>query len=190
MIKIDRYTKVYDGETVRAKMQEHNTAVDVFEDAMKWLQEATADKLDKKATKAILTKWETEYASGHEEVRYLDNGYGWRIYMGDYQYRDEKAITIEVCKREDYSNGEPHLVPLKDFYNGSFSYPKGSTWREVWEHIDPYWKPKKYDYRYTDLIKISERLQALVDTVKNLESESNENYNNKNWYYEMFLEDR
>ena len=117
---------------VKAELLHHNECVDAWTDAMEWLENAVKDKLDKKATKAILTKWQTEYTSGHRQEKDLGNGLGWEIYMGQSPYDNEcNMIYLNACDVEYYSNGQKFLKPVRDFYTGQFEYPKGATWKEV-----------------------------------------------------------
>lgn len=168
---------------VKAELLHHNECVDAWNDAMKWLEDTVKDKLDKKATKAILTKWQTEYTSGHRQEKDLGNGLGWEIYMGQSPYSNEcNMIWLNACDVEYYSNGEKYLKPVKDFYTGQFEYPKGATWGEVLDAIHKYVLPQKYQIDDYYLERTHDNLADLLKTMKELEHFDNEHYKKAGYY--------
>ena len=168
---------------VKAELLHHNECVDAWNDAMKWLEDTVKNKLDKKATKAILTKWQTEYTSGHRQEKDLGNGLGWEIYMGQSPYSNEcNMIWLNACDVEYYSNGKKFLKPVRDFYTGQFEYPKGATWAEVLEAIHKYVLPQKYQIDDYYLERTHDNLADLLKTMKELEHFDNEHYKTAGYY--------
>ena len=168
---------------VKAELLHHNDCVDAWNDAMKWLEEATKDKLDKKATKAILTKWQTEYTSGHCQEKDLGNGLGWEIRIGQSPYDNEcNMIYLNACDVEYYSNGQKFLKPVKDFYTGQFEYHKGATWKEVLEAIHKYALPQKYQVDDYYLERTHDNLENVIKEMQELEYYDNEHYKTAGYY--------
>lgn len=183
MIKLDKYTRVRSVEDVRAELEEFNRCVDVLRDAMTWLEEATKDKLDKRATVAILDKINTEYRSYHCKEREL-GAYKWSITMTD-GYRDDKRIDITLYKKNEHG----YYSEVRNFDYTNYSYPKGATWAEVWDEINKYVKPH---YKTIDEDKMQvyhDKLQAMVEDLKELEAESDRIYKEEYWYLEKFLKE-
>ena len=183
MIEVNKFMRLRKVEDVVKDLEHYNKCVDAWSDAFEWLKEVTKDKRDKKATKAILTKWQTEYRSGHMEQRDLGNGMGWEIYISDDPYHKEKnCIYVNACDVAHYSNGEKYLRPVKDFYTGMFSYDKGSTWQEVLDTITKYVLPKHVTID-TNKIQIMHRgLSRLKEAVDYLEELDNKYYNENGAY--------
>ena len=176
-------TKIKTIAEVKAEIQHHNDCVDAWQDAFKWLEEATKDKRDKKATKAILTKWTTQYTSGHCEERDLGNGLGWNIIMGQSPYdSDCNMIYLNACDVEYYSNGDKYLKPVRDFYTGQFEYPKGATWQEVIDAITKYTLPQKWTYTDDDLEDFHDNLVAIVEGLQDMNNADWTFYKNNGWY--------
>lgn len=168
---------------VKAEIQHHNDCVDAWHDAFNWLEEATKDKRDKKATKAILTKWTTEYTSGHCEERDLGNGLGWSIIMGQSPYDSNcNMIYLNACDVEYYSNGDKYLKPVRDFYTGQFEYPKGATWQEVIDAITKYTLPGKWTYTNDDLEDFHDNLVAIVEGLQDMNNADYTFYKDNGWY--------
>lgn len=168
---------------VKAELLHHNECVDAWTDAMEWLENAVKDKLDKKATKAILTKWQTEYTSGHRQEKDLGNGLGWEIYMGQSPYDNEcNMIYLNVCDVEYYSNGQKFLNPVRNFYTGQFEYPKGATWAEVLDAIHKYVLPQKYQIDDYYLERTHENLQNIIKEMQELEYYDNRYYKTAGYY--------
>lgn len=187
MIEIDdRFTNVRDIKDVAEEIGKRNECVDVYYKALAWLREATKNKLDKKATKAILTKHKTEYNEWHSEERDLGNGYGWRITMGDSRYNDRKTISIDVCKVVEH-DGKPYLEAISGMDWGDFSYESGSTWGEVIEVIDNWAKPKKQIFNFQDAYEIHKKLTWILDELRKMEEDSNKHHKECGWYYTKFL---
>ena len=168
---------------VKAELLHHNECVDAWADAMEWLENAVKDKLNKKATKAILTKWQTEYTSGHRQEKDLGNGLGWEIYMRQSPYDNEcNMIYLNACDVEYYSNGQKFLKPVRDFYTGQFEYPKGATWAEVLDAIHKYVLPQKYQIDDYYLERTHENLQNIIKEMRELEHYDNEHYKTAGYY--------
>lgn len=168
---------------VKAELLRHNECVDAWTDAMEWLEEATKNKRDKKATKAILTKWQTEYTSGHRQEKDLGNGLGWEISMGQSPYDSEcNMIYLNACDVEYYSNGQKFLKPVSNFYTGQFEYPKGATWQEVIDSIRKYVPPQKYQIDDYYLERTHENLQNIIKEMRELEHYDNEHYETAGYY--------
>lgn len=168
---------------VKVELLHHNECVDAWEDAMNWLTEATKDKLDKKATKSILTKWQSEYTSGHRQEKDLGNGLGWEIYMGQSPYNSEcNMIYLNACDVKYYSNGQKFLKPVRDFYTGQFEYPKGATWKEVLETIYEYVLPQKYQIDDYYLERTHENLENVIKEMRELEHYDNQHYKTAGYY--------
>lgn len=183
-MKLTDRTNIKTVADVKAGMLRHNELVKAWDDAMNWLTDVTKDKLDKKATKAILTKWQTEFTSGHCEQRYLNNGYGWEIMMGDSPYKTNECnmIFINACEESSYTNGERYLKPAKDFYTGRFEYPKGATWSEVLECIHKYAAPKSYQIDDYYLERTHDNLENIVKEMRELEHYDWEHYKTNGYY--------
>ena len=183
-MEISYRTEIKTVEEVKKELDQHNKYVDVWEDAMAWLTEVTKDKLDKKATKSILDKWETTTTSGHNKKKYINEELGWEIYMGDSPYDSKNCnmIYINVCTVEYYTTGERYLNPVKNFYTGQFEYPKGSTWAEVFEVIHKYVQPKKFEFDDYCLERVWRGLSYVVKELQELESFDN-TYNKHKGYY-------
>lgn len=189
MITFNRYTRVKSATEVAEKLAEKNAAADAWAQAFAWLKKATAGKLEKKATQAILEKHENGNYSWHAQTEHIGNGYGWSITLGDYRYGyegREKEITITICKESPYD--ATRLQELRG-YNYTYSFAKGATWREVLESIEKYANPKKASYSTDELEKIHATFCDMVKRVQELEAKSNENEKQNNYYYELFLED-
>ena len=183
MINITNHTSIKTSEEVMAELDHYNKCVDAWLDAFEWLKEATKDKLDKKATKAILTKWQTEYTSGHRQEKYLGNGMGWEIYIGDSPYKHEcNMIYINACDDSEYSNGERYLKPVKDFYTGMFEYEKGATWQEVLDAITRYRLPQKVTFDEETIKDWHDRLGDIIRMAQFLEHLNDSNYKAYGWY--------
>ena len=183
MYNIHYNTKIKTVAEVEAELDHRNRCVDAWLDAFEWLKEATKDKLDKKATKAILTKWQTEYTSGHMEEKDLGNGLGWQIHMGQSPYKSEcNMIYVNACDVDYYSNGNKFLRPVKDFYTGQFEYPKGATWREVLEAITKYTLPQKVTYTMDDLEDFHDNLVAIVEGLQDMNNADYTYYKDNGWY--------
>lgn len=183
MIKLDKYTRVRSVEDVCAELEEFNKCVDILRDAMTWLEEATKDKLDKKATRAILDRVSTEYRDYYHKEKKLGD-YKWSITMTDSYHPEDKNINITIYKKSDYGYSE-----VKNFYCSEFRYPKGSTWAEVWENINRYAKPH-YNIIDEDAMQVyHDKLVAMLEELKELEAENDRNYKNNHWYYTQFLKE-
>lgn len=167
---------------VKAELQQRNAYVNAWYDAFTWLEEVTKDKRDKKATKAILTKWTTQYTSGHREERDLGDGVGWEIYMGTSPYDDNcNMIWLNACDVEYYSNGDKYLKPARNFYTGQFEYPKGATWQEVIDAITKYTLPQKVTFTDDDLKDWHDRLTDIVRLLQFTEDLDWKHYKETNW---------
>lgn len=184
MMNITTRTEIKTVEEVMAELDHRNKCVDAWNDAFEWLKETVRDKLNKKATKAILTKWQTEYTSGHRQEKDLGNGMGWEIYMGESPYHtgERNMIWLNACDVDYYSNGVKFLKPVKDFYTGQFEYDKGATWQEVLDAITKYTLPQKVVYDEKLVKEWHDRLQDLVRLMGFTEHLEEECYMNNNWY--------
>ena len=185
MITVDKCTEIKSVEEIKQEIDEFNSGVEAYNAAIKWLKEATKNKMNSKATKAILPKWETEYRSGYEATGSLGNGYGWSITMGDSGYHTpgrEKCINIKACKEEKYSNGKPVLVEIENFYCGKTTYAKGATWAEVHGEIERFVKPQKKTYTMQELQEWHDIAQAAVDKIREIENYDDQVYKERGFY--------
>lgn len=189
MLKFDRYTSIRSAKEVAAALEQKNAAADAWAQALAWLKEATADKLDKKATQAIFEKHTNSTGwTWRAQTAHIGNGYGWSITLGDYRYATEgreKEINITICREDSYD--KKYLRELAG-YDYRYGFAKGATWREVIENIEKYANPKKASYSAAQLEKIRALFADVVERVQKLEEQGRENEKENNFYYELFIE--
>lgn len=173
MLKIDTYTRLNGTDYILEQTDRHNKLVDTFEDALKWLTDTTKDKLDKKATQAILDTHKTEHSTHHYKEGMVHANYKWCITMGDnpYSRSDENAKRLSITLYElvtQYGEEHPYWHTVDDFYTGDYSYPKGGTWAEVLQATQQYYKPQRRTDDTTELNDIREGFADIITQLSKL----------------------